>query len=209
MARYIGPVCRLCRREGVKLFLKGQKCLTEKCPLTRRKTPPGQPPQRRPRISLYAMQLREKQKVKRFYGVLEKQFRRYFAQAQRMKGLTGENLLILLERRLDNVLYRGGLAASRRQARNFIVHRHVLLNGKKMDIPSYLVKVGDEISLTEKMKNSEIIQQNIELAQGVGLIPEWLELIEDERKIRVKELPRREHVDLPVEEHLIVELYSK
>lgn len=209
MARYTGPVCKLCRREGLKLFLKGQRCLTEKCSFNERKNPPGPPPKRRPKMSGYATQLREKQKVKRIYGVLEKQFRNYFYKAQRMKGITGENLLMLLERRLDNVIYRMGIGASRAQARNFVMHGHILVNGKRVNIPSYQVKVGDEITLSEKLKSSELVDSNIQMARGVGLVVEWFEMAEDGKSGKIAKLPIRENVDIPIKEQVIVELYSK
>ncbi|RME89168.1 MAG: 30S ribosomal protein S4 [Candidatus Hydrogenedentota bacterium] len=209
MARYRGPVCKLCRREGLKLFLKGQRCITEKCSFNDRKAPPGPPPKRRPKMTGYAAQLREKQKVKRIYGVNEKPFRNLFAKAQRMKGITGENLLILLERRLDNVVYRMGIASSRAQARNLVSHGHIRVNGKRVNIASYQVKVGDEISLSEKMRSSELIEANIQMARGVGLIAEWLEMADDGKSGKVAQLPSRENVDIPIKEQVIVELYSK
>ncbi|MDH5716322.1 MAG: 30S ribosomal protein S4 [Spirochaetia bacterium] len=209
MARYIGPVCKLCRREGLKLFLKGQRCLIDKCSFNDRKNPPGPVPKRKPKVSGYGAQLREKQKVKRIYGVLEKPFRNYFKKAQKMKGITGENLLMLLERRLDNTLYRMGIASSRAHARNIISHGHILVNNKQVNVASYQVKINDEISLNKKMNASEAIEANIELAQGVGLIADWIELAVDGKSGKIKELPRRENVDIPIREQVIVELYSK
>lgn len=209
MARAIGPACKLCRREGLKLFLKGQKCMTDKCIFNRRKNPPGPPPKRKPKTTGYAAQLREKQKVKRVYGILERQFRNYFARATRMKGITGENLLILLERRLDNTLYRMGVAASRAQARNFISHGHVLVNGRRVDIPSFKVSVGDSIALAESLKSNKIISDNVEMARSAGLIADWLELGDDGKSAKVLRLPTRENVDIPIRENVIVELYSK
>lgn len=209
MGRYIGPVCKLCRREGLKLFLKGKKCVTEKCVFNERKNPPGPPSKRKPKTAGYTVQLREKQKVKRIYGVLERQFRNYFEKAQKMKGITGENLLVLLERRLDNTVYRAGFASSRAQARNFVSHGHILVNGRRIDIPSYSVKVGDVISVHEKMRGNEIVKANIELSRGMGLVPDWLDVSEDGMSAKVIKLPTRENVDIPIKEQVIIELYSK
>ncbi len=209
MARYRGPVCKLCRREGLKLFLKGQRCLTEKCSFNDRKNPPGPPPKRRPKLSDYATQLREKQKVKRIYGVLEKPFRNYFKEAQRMKGITGENLLTLLERRLDNTVYRMGLGSSRAQARNMIYHGHILVNGHRVDIASYRVKDGDKITLSEKLSKSDMVLNNIEVAKGVGLVADWIKLAEDGKSGEIGRLPARSDIDIPIKEQIIVELYSK
>ena len=206
--RYTGPVCRLCRREGVKLYLKGQKCLSDKCPLERRNYPPGQHGRRRAKLSEYGLRLREKQKLKRIYGVQEDQFRRYFEMATRMKGLTGENLIKILERRLDNVIYRMGFATSRRDARQLVVHGHVLVNGRKVDIPSYLVDPGDVIEIRDKMKDSERVQNAIELAQFRG-VPHWLEVDFENKRGVFKAIPERADVQIPVNEVLIVELYSK
>ena len=211
MARYTGPVCRLCRREGMKLFLKGQRCFTEKCAIEQRNFVPGEQGRRsrfRRKILGYGMQLREKQKVKRMYGVLENQFRRYFEKAARMKGITGELLMQLLERRLDNIVYRLGFASSRRQARQLVRHGHVVLNGRKVNIPSCLVSKGDEISIREKSQDNVLIQSNMEETVGRG-IPSWLELDGESFKGRVLELPRHEDIGMPIEESLIVELYSK
>lgn len=210
MARYIGPVCRLCRAERTKLFLKGEKCLSGKCPMEKRHYPPGMHGGKRQRkMSPYAMQLREKQKVKRFYGVLEAQFRKYFEEAERMKGKTGDNLLILLERRLDNVVYRLGFAYSRRHARQLVNHGHFQVNGRNVDIPSYLVREGDVISFKERSKNNENIKAMIEDLKTKSQTPNWLETDWENLQGRVVALPTREDVSLPVEEHLIVELYSK
>ncbi|AIS53164.1 30S ribosomal protein S4 [Thermoanaerobacter kivui] len=206
MGRYTGPTCRLCRREGMKLYLKGDKCYTDKCPFTRRAYAPGQHGQNKKKLTNYAMQLREKQKLKRYYGVLERQFVRYYEEAERMKGITGENLLQLLERRLDNVVFRLGFAASRPQARQLVSQGHIEVNGKKVDIPSYLVKPGDVIAVREKSRSMELIKNNLEVSRTV---PDWLELDKDAFEGRVVSMPRREHIDLPIQEHLIVELYSK
>jgi len=209
MARYRGPVCKLCRREGLKLFLKGQRCLTEKCSFNERKNPPGPPPKRRPKLSGYGTQLREKQKVKRIYGVLERPFRNYFQKAQRMSGITGENLLLMLERRLDNVVFRMGIAASRSQARNMISHGHIKINGHRVDIASLQVKTGDSIELSEKQQKSTIIEANIEMARGIGVIADWFEMAEDGKSGKVIKSPVRENIDIPIKEQVIVELYSK
>lgn len=208
MARYTGPVCKLCRREGLKLFLKGSKCATERCTFNERKNPPGPPPKRRPKLSAFATQLREKQKVKRIYGVLEKPFRNYFSKAQRMSGIAGENLLILLERRLDNTLYRMGVASSRAQARNFISHGHVLVNNKKVDIPSYQVGIGDEITVLERLK-AGLVEQNVELARGMGFIPDWIEADDKGMSAKIIKNPVRDNIDIAIKEQVIVELYSK
>lgn len=206
MARYTNATCRLCRREGMKLFLKGDKCYSDKCPVARRTYAPGQHGQNKKKLTNYGIQLREKQKLRRHYGVLERQFERYFEEAERMKGITGDNLLQLLERRLDNVVYRLGFASSRPQARQFVSHGHIQVNGKKVNIPSYLVKAGDVISIKEQSRSIELIKSNLEAA---ATVPDWLELNKDSYEGKVVSLPRREHVDLPIEEHLIVELYSR
>ncbi|MBO2520888.1 MAG: 30S ribosomal protein S4 [Clostridia bacterium] len=209
MARYTGPVCRLCRREGEKLFLKGEKCYTEKCPVDRRPYPPGQHGQgRRPRLTEYGIHLREKQKLRRIYGVLERQFRRYYQEASRRKGVTGETLLQLLECRLDNVVYRLGFAPSRAAARQLVMHGHFTVNGKKMDIPSARVKVGDVIAVRERSRNIAMIKESVQAAQSRG-VPDWLELDADGLKGTVKSLPTREQIDVRVQEHLIVEHYSR
>ncbi|NLW25483.1 MAG: 30S ribosomal protein S4 [Clostridia bacterium] len=208
MARYTGPVCRICRREGMKLYLKGDRCYSDKCAIERRNYAPGQHGQRRPKFSEYGLQLREKQKTRRVYGVLENQFRTYFVKADRQKGITGENLLRLLETRLDNVVYRLGFAKSRPQARQFVRHNHFTLNGHKVNIPSMQVKVGDVIQLKEKSKNSPIFKEIIENL-GQKTPPAWLELDVENLSGKVVALPTREDIDLPVQEHLIVELYSR
>lgn len=208
MARYTGPVCRLCRREGAKLFLKGERCHSPKCSFTKRATPPGQHGSgRRGKMSEYGTQLREKQKVKRAYGVLESQFRKYFDMATKMKGKAGDNLLQLLERRLDNVVYRLGFGDSRAQARQIVLHGHIRVNGKKVDIPSYIVKEGDVISVAPKAASKEYFKYIRE--QGDNIAPQWLELDTAELKGKVVGLPDREDIDLTIEEHLIVELYSR
>ncbi len=209
MARAIGPACKLCRREGLKLFLKGQKCMTDKCVFNKRKNPPGPPPKRKPKASGYATQLREKQKVKRVYGVLERPFRNYFDKANRMQGITGENLLMLLERRLDNSLYRMGVASSRSQARNFITHGHILVNDRRVDIPSFKVSIGDKISLGAKLQGNKVVGDNVEMAKNAGLIADWIELNEDGKSAKIVKMPVRENVDIPIKENVIVELYSK
>ena len=210
MARHRDAVCRLCRREGQKLFLKGLRCFTEKCAIEKRNFVPGQHGQsRRAKLAGYGVQLREKQKAKRTYGLLERQFRNYFEKAERAKGPTGENLLVMLERRLDNVAYRMGLASSRAQARQLVLHGHVLVTGRKVNIPSYLVSVGDEIALKSKMHQNAMVLEARNLAQSQNLVP-WLELDRDNFKARVVAMPKREDVQTPpISEQLIVELYSK
>ena len=209
MARYNGPVCRLCRREGMKLFLKGERCYTEKCAIEKRNMPPGQHGRlRKAKMVGYAVQLREKQKVKRIYGVLEDQFRGYFEQAERTRGgITGETLLQLLERRLDNVVYRMGLGTSRAQARQLVRHGHFLVNGKKVDVPSYSLKSGDTVAVRETSRQNSTIIHATEEVKGRG-VPEWLSL-EGEMGGKVVSMPTREQINLPVQEQLIVELYSK
>ncbi len=208
MARYTGSVCRLCRREGCKLFLKGEKCYGAKCPVDLRHTVPGEHGQARQRkMSEYGMQLREKQKAKRTYGVLEGQFHRYFEEADRQKGITGENLLVLLERRLDNVVYRLGFGVSRPQARQIVRHGHIRVNGKKVDIPSFLVSAGDVITIREKSAESEHFKA---MREGTGkVVPQWLTIDAAELKATVNALPKREDVDMSIQENLIVELYSR
>lgn len=211
MARYTGPVCKLCRREGGKLFLKGQKCYTDKCPIERRAYPPGQhgPAQaRRRKQSDYAVQLREKQKVKRTYGLAEKQFRSLFEHANHIPGVTGENLLIALESRLDNIVFRMGFAQSRNQARQIVRHRHVEVNGRKVDVPSFKVAAGDEISVKAKSKNIVPIEAALE-ARTRQKLPEWLALDDKQRVGRMLRTPMRTDVDSSIQEQLIVELYSK
>jgi small subunit ribosomal protein S4 len=209
MARYVGPVCRLCRREGMKLFLKGERCYTEKCAIEKRNLPPGQHGKaRKAKLAGYGLQLREKQKVKRIYGVLENQFRRYFEAAERTRGITGETLLQLLERRLDNVCYRLGLSTSRAQARQLVRHGHFLVNGKKVDIPSFSVRAGDVVSVRSGSVKNPAIVHAMEEVKGRG-IPEWLQFDADKTAGRIVSLPTREQINLPVQEQLIVELYSK
>ncbi|HQR45932.1 MAG TPA: 30S ribosomal protein S4 [Thermoanaerobaculia bacterium] len=208
MARYRQSVCRLCRREAMKLFLKGDRCFTNKCAIERRNFPPGQHGKRRSKILGYGIQLREKQKVKRFYGILEEQFRLTFQRAERMRGVTGENLLSLLERRLDNVVHRLGFAASRTQARQLVRHGHVRVNGRKVNVPSFVVGAGAVVSVKEKSRKNPLIAGAVETAKGRG-IPAWLELNAAEFEGKVIALPKREDVALPVNEKLIVELYSK
>ncbi|MBE3585297.1 MULTISPECIES: 30S ribosomal protein S4 [Desulfofundulus] len=208
MARYTGPQCRLCRREGIKLYLKGDRCYTSKCAIERRPYAPGAHGQARRKISEYGMQLREKQKARRIYGVLETQFRNYFERAERQPGITGENLLRLLERRLDNVVYRLGLATSRMEARQLVRHGHFTVNGRRVNIPSYLVRVGDVIAVREKSKESPRIKELMERAAD-RTPPPWLEYDENQVQGRVVALPTRDQIDTPVQEHLIVELYSK
>ena len=208
MARYTGAVCRICRRENARLFLKGDRCYGDKCSFERRSYPPGQHGQRRSKLSDYGVQLREKQKVKRMYGLLEKQFRSYFERAERMKGVTGANLLVLLERRLDNIAYRLGFATSRNQARQLVRHSHVMVNGHKVNIPSYLVKVGDVVTIREKSRKSPILLESLETVARRG-VPGWLELEKENFTGTVKAFPAREDLTMPISEQLIVELYSK
>ena len=207
MARYTGPVCRLCRREKMKLFLKGPKCDSMKCPIERRPYPPGDHGRGRIRESEYMIQLREKQKARRIYGVLEKQFRRMYEEATRQKGITGENLLRMLETRLDNVAYRAMFGASRNQARQLVRHGHVSVNGKRVTIPSYQVRKGDVVELRSKAQNMIVIQHNLDTLDRT--VPPWLEVDGTRTKVTVRDLPMREHIDVPVREQLIVELYSK
>ena len=209
MARYTGESCRICRREGEKLFLKGSRCYTDKCALTRRAYAPGQHGQKRKKQSEYGVQLREKQKAKSFYGVLESQFRKYFEEAARSKEITGTRLLQILESRLDNVVYRLGLATSRSQARQLVRHGHFEVNGVKVNIPSYLTKVGDVIKVRESSANSEIFKQIVEANENGRPVPTWLESDLANKTGKIVALPTREEIDLPVQEHLIVELYSK
>ena len=206
MARYTDEQCRICRREGQKLFLKGTRCFTDKCSIARRNYAPGQHGQKRAKLSEYGTQLREKQKTKSYYGVGEKQFRGYFEMASNKKGVTGENLLQILESRLDNVVYRLGFGTSRAQARQFVNHGQFEVNGKKVDIPSYLVKAGDVITVRENKKDNVTIKENVENARPV---PAWLELNNETLSGKVVRLASREDVDIAIEEHLIVELYSK
>ena len=209
MARDTGAACRRCRREGLKMFLKGDRCYSDKCAFERRAFAPGQHGQARFRKqSDYAIQLREKQKVKSMYGMLEGPFRQNFLKADRQKGVTGENLLILLERRLDNAVFRMGFASSRNQARQLVRHKHIMVNGKKVNIPSFLVSVGDEITIKEKSRANSLINESIEAVERRG-VPSWLELDKDNFKATVKALPNREELTMPIQEQLIVELYSK
>ena len=209
MARYRGPVCRLCRREGMKLFLKGERCYKEKCAIERRNAPPGQHgAARRRKVRAYGLQLREKQKLRRVYGLLEGQFRRTFNEASRRKGVTGESLLQLLELRLDNVVYSLGFATSRNQARQLVRHGHINVDGRRVNIPSYRVRPGQEIAVREKSRKNEQIKEAIEFAQGRG-IPSWLELDGDTLQGKVIEQPVREDIRFPIQEQLIVELYSR
>ena len=208
MARYTDASCRLCRREGQKLFLKGDRCYTEKCAMVARAYPPGMHGQGRSKTSEYGSQLREKQKAKRYYGLLESQFRSYFEMAERRPGQTGDNLLSILESRLDNVVYRLGFAMSRAEARQLVTHGHITVNGKRVNIPSFLVKPGMIISLSERSRNLEKIKNNVE-ANAFRQPPKWLEYDANNMIVKVVGVPAREDIDLPIEEHLIVELYSK
>ena len=208
MARYTDASCRLCRREGQKLFLKGSRCYTDKCAVNRRTQAPGQHGAKKKKLSDYGIQLREKQKAKVFYGVLESQFRKYFEMASTQKGKTGENLLRILETRLDNVVYRMGLGTSRAEARQIVRHGHILVNGKRVDIPSYLISKNDVITLAEASVNSDKIKAIMEQTAG-RVVPSWIEFNAEQKKATIVELPKREDVDLTVQEHLIVELYSK
>ena len=207
MARYTGPVCRLCRRERMKLFLKGTKCDTMRCPIERRPYPPGMHGRGRIRESEYLLQLREKQKARRIYGLLEKQFRTLYAKATRQPGITGENLLRMLEQRLDNVVFRAGFASSRNQARQFVRHGHVTVNGKRVTIPSFMVRKGDVISLRPKAQKMIVVRHNIDTLDRI--VPQWLDVSTTDMTATVRDLPLREQIDVPVREQLIVELYSK
>jgi len=207
MARYTGAVCRLCRREGQKLFLKGDRCYSSKCSLDRRAYAPGQHGQSRKKASEYGIQLRMKQKARRYYGVLEGQFHHYFEIAERKTGVTGENLLRLLESRLDNVVYRCGWASSRPEARQLVVHNHFTVNGKKVNVPSYLVKAGDVVAVCDKSRASEKIKAVVEACASRPK-PEWIS-VADNMEAKIVNLPTREQIDVPIEEHLIVEFYSK
>ncbi len=208
MARYTEASCRLCRREGEKLFLKGERCYTDKCSIAKRAYAPGQHGQAKKKMSEYGIQLREKQKVRRFYGVLEGQFSEYFEMAARRKGITGENLLQILETRLDNVVYRLGLGTSRPESRQLVTHGHFTVNGKRVNIPSYLLKVGDVIALAPKSRSSEKVKAISDITGG-KVVPKWLEYDAENFTGKVAALPAREDIDLPIKEHLIVELYSK
>jgi small subunit ribosomal protein S4 len=209
LARYRDAVCRLCRREGTKLFLKGQRCLTDKCAIERRNFAPGQHGKaRRPKLIGYGLQLREKQKVRRLYGILENQFRNYFEKAASSKGITGENLLFMLERRLDNTVYRLGFATSRAEARQLVRHSHINVSGRKVNIPSFQVVPGQEITLREGSRELASVRRALDLAGGRG-VPSWLELDRENIKGHVISLPKREDVNFPIQEQMIVELYSK
>lgn len=209
MARYVDAACRLCRRENLKLFLKGDRCYTDKCAFERRGYAPGQHGQRRGRkLSDYGIQLREKQKAKRIYGILERQFRRYYIKADRQKGITGTNLLVLLERRLDNIVYRMGFSSSRRQARQLVRHNHVMVNGLKVNVPSYLVKVGDSVEVKEASRKIPVIIESMETFVRREKSP-WLEVDSDNYRGVLTALPNREELTIPINEQLIVELYSK
>ena len=208
MARYTGPDCKLCRREKTKLFLKGSKCESPKCPVEKRPYPPGEHGRGRPKESEYNLQLREKQKARRIYGVLERQFRNYYDEAARRKGITGETLLQLLETRLDNVVYRGGLARSRDQARQLVRHAHVTVNGRKVNIPSFHVCAGDVVQVRERMRGNLNVHESIQLQVGRPQ-PAWLELDAGEARLTVRDIPTRDQMEVPLQEQLIVELYSK
>ena len=208
MARYTGPVCRLCRREGQKLFLKGERCYSEKCSIGRREYAPGQHGQGRKKVSEYGMHLRAKQRARRYYGVNEVQFSHYFEMAKRKVGVTGDNLLRILESRLDNVVFRLGLSNTRRESRQLVNHGHILVNGKKVDIPSYRVKVGDVITLKEKTQGSDMMKAIVE-ANSSRIVPKWLDMDKNTLTGKVIALAQRDDIDFEVEEHLIVELYSK
>ncbi len=209
MARYTGPVCKLCRRDMTKLFLKGERCFTSKCAIERRAYPPGQHgPGRQKKLSQYGIQLREKQKLRRIYGVSEKQFRSYFRRAASLPGVSGENFLILLERRLDNIVYRMGFAASRSAARQLVAHGNVAVNGRKLDIPSYMVRPGEEISVIERHVNNAFVQEAVQKAR-IRQVPQWMELHDDKPQGKIHNLPTREMIDTQVNEQLIVEFYSK
>lgn len=208
MARYRDAVCRLCRRERNKLYLKGDRCYTDKCSVARKGYPPGEHGQSRQKFSEYGQQLREKQKAKRIYGILERQFRRYFKEADRRKGVTGENLLQLLESRLDNVVYRMGFGRSRAEARQLVNHGHFQVNGRRVDIPSYLTRPGDVIAVHEKSRNLPVFKEIREAGEGQSTV-DWLEADLEHLQGKVIRMPQREEIDVPVEEHLIVELYSR
>lgn len=208
MARYTGPSCKLCRREGKKLFLKGDRCLSDKCAVARRATVPGQHGAGRKTIKEYGLQHREKMTARRYYGVQEKQFHEYYVKADKKAGVTGENMLTILECRLDNVVYRMGLASSRKEARQMVRHAHFTLNGKKVDIPSIICKVGDVIALREKSKASEKFKMLVETSE-TAVIPKWLEIDHANATAKLIALPKRDDIDFPFEEQLIVELYSK
>ena len=206
MARYTGPSCKLCRREGVKLFLKSERCYTEKCEIEKRNYPPGVHVETRTKVTEYGVRLREKQRVRKMYGLTETQFKRFFVMAERMGGITGTNLLVLLERRLDNMVYRFGFAGSRKEGRQLVSHRHIKVNGKKVNVPSFLVNEGDEVEAVDK--NLPPVRNALESVVRRG-IPSWLELDKEEAKGKVKLLPTRDDITLPIKEQLIVEYYSR
>ena len=206
MAKLIGPSCRQCRREGCKLFLKGDRCTSKKCAFERRQSLPGQHGAARKRVTEYGLQLREKQKVKRAYGILEKQFRKYYEEAERMKGVTGENMLSLIERRLDNVVYRMGIGASRSECRQIVNHGHITVNGKRVNVPSYIVKPGDVIAIKENKKDLQMFK---DLKGMKIIIPKWLEFNSEKLEGKILANPSREDIDLNIKEHLIIELYSR
>ncbi len=208
MARYTGSVCRICRRENMKLYLKGDRCYSDKCAYERRSYPPGQHGQGRGKLSGYGLQLREKQKIRRMYGILENQFKLYFKESDRQKGITGTNLLVLMERRLDNTVYRLGFANSRAQARQLVRHNHFLVNGKRVNIPSYLLRIGDVVAVHEGSQQLGVINEALEALPRRGLLP-WLELDKSKYAGVFKSHPTREEMNLPVQEQLVVELYSK
>ena len=208
MARYTGPVCKLCRRENMKLFLKGERCYTDKCSFDRRPYPPGQHGQRRSKFTEYGIRLREKQKVRRMYGMCEKQFRAYFETADRIKGVTGENFLQRLERRLDSTVYRIGLGRTRSEARQLVRHKHINVNGKPLNVPSYIIKPGDVISVRAKSQNKAVFADSLAQADRRGKC-EWLEVDKEKFSAEVKSLPTREEITLPIQEQLIVEYYSR
>ena len=206
MAKLIGPSCRQCRREGCKLFLKGDRCTSKKCAFERRQSLPGQHGAARKRVTEYGLQLREKQKVKRAYGILEKQFRKYYEEAERMKGVTGENMLSLIERRLDNVVYRMGIGASRSECRQIVNHGHITVNGRRVNIPSFIVKPGDIIAIKENKRDLQMFKD----LKGMKIImPKWLEFNSEKLEGKILALPSREDIDLNIKEHLIIELYSR
>ncbi len=206
MSRYTGPSCKLCRREGVKLFLKSERCYTEKCEIEKRNYPPGVHVESRTKVTEYGVRLREKQRVRKMYGLTETQFKRFFGLAERMGGITGTNLLVLLERRLDNMVYRFGFAGSRKEARQLVSHRHIMVNGKKVNVPSFLVKEGDDVEVADK--NLPPVRNALESVVRRG-VPSWLELDKEGAKGKVKLLPTREDITLPIKEQLIVEYYSR
>lgn len=206
MSRYVGPSCRLCRREGIKLFLKGERCYTEKCAIEKRNYPPGVHVETRGKFLEYGLRLREKQRLRRFYGLSEKQFKRFFEMAERKQGITGTNFLVLLERRIDNMVFRFGFATSRKEARQLVSHSHILVNGKKVSTPSFLVKPGDEISV--KHKDLPSVKNALESVVRRG-IPSWIELDKDNMKGTIKLLPARDDITMPIKEQLIVEYYSR